>query len=384
MTARILLGVLTVLFFLACTSHENMEKERADRAERAKGDIVIAMVWNQPSGPTLFQEGAIMAVAEINARGGIFGRTLRMEPHCDVPHAKEHEVARTIAANPNVVAVIGHPTSGTAIPISLTYQAAGLLFISTGATSPNLTNHGFSYVFRNIPSDIQTGEVLAKFSAKSGFKNMVVIDDESEYGVTLANNFVENAAAAGIEILVRKSYFPWQTDFSFMISDIKERGGDAVFLGGWVPQAAEVIKQARQMGVKIPFIGGDGLDEPTLWEVAGSAAEGTFVATIFNADDADPNTRRFVKNFQDRYGVAPDTWAALGYDAIDLLDDAFTRAKSTVPLVAASFLRFIEDRQSVMGTYSFSKNGDVTGKKFFFKVVRNGKFEYVDAPRERD
>ncbi|KJS32401.1 MAG: hypothetical protein VR64_06610 [Desulfatitalea sp. BRH_c12] len=370
------MGALAVLSSMACSANHSLEQARADRAEKATGDIVIAMVWNQAPGTTLYDEGAAMAVAEINARGGIWGRKLRMTIHSNVPPAKEHAVARAIAADPNVVAVIGHPASGTAIPISLTYQKAGLLFIATGATSPNLTNHDFSYVFRNIPSDRLTGKVLAEFSVAQGFKKMVVIDDESEYGVTLARIFVENAAEGGIDIVLRKSYFPWQTDFSFMLHDIKQHGGDAVFLGGSVPQAAEVLKQARQMGVTIPFIGGDGLDEHALWEIAGSAAEGTIVATIFDPDDADPVTRTFVTHFQDRYGIVPEVWAALGYDAICLLEDAFLRANSTVPVVVASFLRFIEDRRSVMGTYSFSKKGDIVGKQFFFKVVRNGEFAY--------
>jgi branched-chain amino acid transport system substrate-binding protein len=381
---RIILSVLAVLSSMACTFNENLEKVRAERAEKAKGDIVIAMVWSQPSGATLFDEGVMMAVEEINAQGGIFGRKMRMEIHSAVPEEEEQEVARTIAADPNVVAVIGHPISDTAIPVSVTYQKTGLLFISAGATSPRLTSHGFPYVFRNIPSDIETGRALAQFSVAKGFAKMIVIDDEREYGKTLANIFVENAARAGIEIRLRKSYYPWQTDFSFMIDDIKDRGGDAIFLGGELPQAAEVIKQARAMGVKIPFIGGDGLDQPVLWEVAGSAAEGTIVSAVFDPYDSDPNTKIFAKNFQARYGVVPDTWAALGYDAVCVLDEAFRRAKSTVPLVVASFLRFIEDRHSVMGRYSFTRNGDITGKSFFFKVVRNRKFEYVTNQAMRE
>ena len=93
MTVRIFLSMLAVLSSVACTSYENLAKERAERAERAKGDIVIAMVWNQPLEATLFDEGAIMAVAEINARGGIFGRKMRMVIHSNVLQAKEHQIA---------------------------------------------------------------------------------------------------------------------------------------------------------------------------------------------------------------------------------------------------------------------------------------------------
>ena len=384
-TARILLSIVALLSCLSCTSYKRLDDERAKKAEAAKGDVVVAAVWDIPSEGTFFEEGIKMAAAEINARGGILGRKLRVEMYIDVLQpAREREVARTIAADPNVVAVIGHPLSGIAIPVSLTYQEAGLLFISAGATSPNLTSHGFSCVFRNIPSEIETGKVLAEFSETKGFKKIVVIDDESEYGITLANIFIEKASGAGIQILFRRSYFPWQTDFRSMLHDIKAQGGDAIFLGGMVPQAAEVIKQARQMGITIPFIGGDGLDQPTLWRIAGSAAEGTIVSTIFNPQDRDPDTRRFVENFQKHYGAVPDTWAALGYDAVNLLEEAYNLAGSTVPIVAASFLRFIENRKSVLGTYSFTGNGDIVGKKFFFKVVRDGKFEYLNHQVEGD
>ncbi len=371
-----ILILFSILCMSACGSRKAIETERAQRAQSGQGEIKIAMVWSEPPEITLADEGALMAVAEINEQGGILGRKLQLQLYFDVSTNREPALARKIAADPTVAAVIGHSISGTAIPISLTYQQAGLLFISTGSTSPKLTNHGFSYIFRNIPSDIETGKVLAEYCAVKGFKKMVVIDDESEYGVTLANIFVEDAAKEGIEIVLRKSYFPWQTDYKLMLRDIKQRVGDAIFLGGSMPQAAEVIKQARQMGIEVPFIGGDGLDEPILLDIAGVAAEGTVVSTIFDPADSHAVTQHFAANFLATYGVAPDTWAALNYDAIYLLKAAYTRADSTVPLVAASFLRFIENHESVTGTYSFTKNGDILGKHFFFKVVRNGRFEY--------
>jgi branched-chain amino acid transport system substrate-binding protein len=372
-----LLSILLVWTILACSPYKGLEKERAKRAEKATGDIAVAVVISAPLVETYMDKGIAMAAEEINARGGILGRKLRMDVHIGHSPAEEHAIARSIAADPDYVAVIGHPISSAAIPVSLTYQEAGLLFISPGATTPKLTGHGFSYVFRNVPSDAQTGRLLVEFSLAQGFKRMVVIDDESEYGTALASIFVEAASATGINILLRRSYFPWQTDFSFMLDDIKKQGGDAIFLGGTVPQAALVIRQARRMGIQLPFIGGDALDTHELLAVAGKAAEGTIVSSVFDPFAADPNTQKFVQKFQSRWQAPPDSWAALGYDAVYLLDDAFTQANSTVPIMAASFLRFMEDRTSVMGPYSFLKNGDVIGKILHFKEVRGGKFEYL-------
>lgn len=368
----ILLGAL----LLNCSSYDDLTEERALRAQKGQGDIHIGVVWYEPFERTLFDEGVLMALDEINRSGGVLGRQLKLHMHPNVSGKQERQVARQLAQNPDVVAVIGHPLSGSAIQVSAIYQAAGVLFISTGATSPYLTIHGFSYVFRNLPSDAQTSKALVRYCIYKEFKKIAVIDDESEYGVTLANIFVEDAAKAGIEISIRKSYFPWQYIYHNMLHEVKEYCEDAVFLGGTLPQAAHVIKQARQMGIEVPFIGGDGLDEPLLMEIAGEAAEGTVVSTIFNPNDASEQTQQFLARFQDRYERMPDAWAALGYDAVYLLYDAFTQAKTTVPIIAASFLRFFQDRHSVAGTYSFSTNGDVLGKRFFYKAVHDRAFIY--------
>lgn len=370
-------GLLLIVLLQGCSTDEKRARERAERAKLGKGEILIAVVSDEDDTENLFVEGIEMAIAEINRDGGIMGRKLRALQRSSSSVKMDLQIGRELVANPDIVAVIGHNISSGAIPVSVIYEKSGMLFI-TGATSPLLTSHGFQLVFRNIPSDRQTGTHLANFASRAGFRKLAVIDDETIYGSLLARSFLESAQKIGLEIRKVKSYFVWQTDFRLMIDEIKLSGVDAIFLGANLPVAAEVIKQIREMGLQVPILGADGLDSPTLWRLAGRAAEGVIVSTVFNSQvDDDVVTRKFVGDFSSRYGVLPDTWAAQGYDAVKLLADSFSLAKSTVPSVVSSYLHFMVSRHGVAGSYSFTKDGDIVGKEMFFKVVRNGKFEFL-------
>jgi len=360
-------------------SYEQLTQQRAERAEKAKGDIVVAIVWQTQRREDLFEKGIGMAVEEINRRGGVLGRRLRALRYNVSTGEKALQLAKKLSRNPDIVAVIGHGDSDEAIPASIVYEESGLLFISPGATSPLLTSHGFQYVFRNIPSDRQTGRDLAEFANASGYRNVASVDDQSSYGQLLAESFVEHAQKIGIEIKGMMSYYPWQNDFRLLIADIKSMHVDAIFLGAHLPMGAEVIRQAREMGVMVPILAGDGLDSPSLWKIAGKAAEGTIISSVFNPDVKDEIARTFSRNFYARYSCYPDTWAAQGYDAMRLLSYAFAEAKSTIPLVVSSYLHFIASWHGVTGSYSFTDCGDIMGKEMYFKVVRNGGFQYLDS-----
>lgn len=382
MMRKVILIVLFLMFLSrsGCSpSYEQLAKERAEKARTGNGEILIAAVWDFEQTATLFDEGVKMAVEEVNREGGVLGRRIRILMRGAASDADNLKAARSLVANTDIVAVIGHDVSGGAIPASVVYEKSGMLFVSAGATSPLLTSHGFRLVFRNIPSDRQTGAMLAAFASRAGFKKLAVIDDETTYGRLLAESFLEHAQKVGREVKVVKSYFPWQTNFRPLVADIKVAGVDAVFLGANLPLAALFVKQLREMGVNVPILAGDGLDSPSLWQIAGNAAEGTIVSTVFNAESKDEITRKFVKDFSERYGVIPDTWAAQGYDAVKLLADSFTLAKSTTPVVVSSYMHFLVKRHGVTGSYSFTEQGDIVGKHMYFKMVAGEKFIYLDT-----
>jgi branched-chain amino acid transport system substrate-binding protein len=324
-----------------------------------------------------------MAISELNERS-VLGR--KIKPICYYAHGEDAgqrwstDKVRRFVNNYDIVAVVGHASSKTAIRASVAYEYNGVVFIFPGPCSPNLTSHGFKYVFRNIPPAVVTGRRLADAGLAMGFTRMLIVDDSSEYGKALAEAFRERATSLGVEVIRGRSYFPWQTslDFRLLIDNIKGFKFDAIFLGGSAPLAAYFIKEARTMGVTAPFIGGDGLDSNLLWEIAGEAAEGTIVSTVFNSTLSDPLLQTFNKNFYIRFKEYPDTWAAQGYDALMVLAFAFEKSQSTVPLVVSSTLRFIENWHGVAGSYSFTQDGNIVGRPISFKVLRRGRFEYLN------
>ncbi|MDY6949871.1 MAG: ABC transporter substrate-binding protein [Thermodesulfobacteriota bacterium] len=369
---------LMVFIFSSCAPYETSSRERAEKAEKAEGDIVIGIAWNTSAHEDLFVEGVTMAVDELNAKGGVLGRKVRTiiyDDHASVEQGQK--VAKKLAANLNVVAVTGHANSDAAIPASITYQYNGIVFVSPTATSPKLTKYGFPYVFRNIPSDEEVGRHLAKCAYDQGLRKIVILDDRTEYGKGLASIFGKECAELGIQMVFHRSYHSWWTDFRRLIAEIKESEFDAVLLSAQLPLAAKVIKQFREMGVTAPFIGGDSLDSTELWDLTDGAAEGTIVATVFNPHLPHGPTQQFKEDFFSKFETYPDTWAAQGYDAIKLLAFTFEKCASTVPIVVSAFLRYVKDWHGVAGTYSFTQNGDVLGRPIHFKILHDGKFQYL-------
>jgi branched-chain amino acid transport system substrate-binding protein len=375
--------VWPILFILlsvsACEGGRTVAEERAYRAARSEGDIVIGIAAD-PGG--WMWKGIHKAVEETNAGGGILGRQIQVVQKYDQSSVTQAKlIAQQFAGNPDMVAVIGHWGSDVAISASATYEFSGLLMVCPAATSPKLTQQGFDLVFRTSPSNEQVGPQLAHFAAGQGYRRMMIVSAKDAYGRGLGNVFEMQAGEEGITIVDRVSYLDGESDLQQFLTNWKELDFDAIFVAGTIPEAAYFVEQARGLGVTQPILGGEGLATEALWEIAGEAAEGTIVATYFHPDDPRSEVQRFKTNFQERYGVPPDVWAAQGYDAVKVLAHAMETAGSTVPREVAETLRSIKDWPGVTGLHAFQENGDVVDKPIVLNIVRNGVFEYHSPSR---
>ena len=361
----------------ACNAPLNHE-ERAQRVRKSEGDILIALV--QTSLPSNFLlEGVEMAIDEINQQGGLLdGRKLVFVLYDDKGDPVEAEkISRKIAKNKNIMAVIGHRNSSAAIPASIIYEKAGILFISYGANAPGLTQYSVHYTFRNIPTNNDYGIAIADFIHKKGLKKIMLFHDRDMTQRNLADIFKKEAVTRGIEVAATRSYFRNEKDFKELVNSLQEKEGvDSVALFGLMPAAAYLLKEMEEMGVKLPIFGGGGMDYPDLFTIAGNSAEGVTLPTVFNPLYPDQKTRTFVKKFQKRFNLTPDKWAAQGYDAVSLLAHTIQKSGSLIPAVLASYLRFMEPWHAITGTYSFIPQGDIKDKEIFFKKVQNGKFVF--------
>ncbi len=377
---------ISVLFVLSCESDPVSERAKmAADSDESKGDIVIGIVASSDL-PGLFFEGVRMAIQELNQERGVQGRKLSPIFYDDegLP-AKALEISEKLAKNPDVVAVVGHLHGKTAIPASITYERNGIIFISPGAMDPALTQYGGIFTFRNISSSEKSGRELAKFAYHKEYHKILVLYDRDSPGRRLAEIFAKSADDLGLEIVAVKSYFDWQDDIPLLLSDVvKKYDFDAVFLGGKLPSAGDIVRQLRAMGVTSPILGGDSLDSPQLSVIAGKAADGTIVSTVFDPRRSSGRTQKFIRNFKAEFGVSADASSALAYDAIRVLAHAIEKSGSSVPINVSTVLRSLENWHGIPGHYSFDTNGDVIGQSIHFKEMQGGDFEFLEAHLKKE
>lgn len=381
----LLLISLLLAFELACDSNADLKRERAYRAQRAKGDILIGAPssWKAAEAMELKGwQGFEMAADEINATGGVLGRKIRLLKREDGGTVSSARVvAQELAENPDVIAVIGHLLSDITLSVSITYSYNGLLMLAPYTTAPELTHQkGFRYIFRNIPTDEEIGRQLALYAVQEGYRRVLTYFSNNSYGVNLANAFEKYSLKLGCSVLDRRSYdvtanaaffkkdlYDWKKNYVF----------DAIFFAGSVPHGALFIREARAMDIEIPIFAASGMDSPLLFQIAESAAEGVVTQTAYNPGAPRPEAAKFNKAFAMRYGSVPDAYAAQTYDSLKLLAHALQKAGSSVPEKVAQALYDTKGWIGVTGSHTFDENGDVVQKFMDFQKVRNGKFEFL-------
>ena len=379
MKFRLLWIVFLVTVLMAgCSGTSDIPRQRAEKAKKASGDIVIGIVWPFASKNEMYKEGVDMAVNEINAAGGILGRKLSLiEKDDESSVTKGMVIAQSFAENLDMVAVIGHRSSYISLPVAAIYENAGLLMLTPTSTAPKITQLGYKRVFRNIPSDEEIGKQMASYAAGKGYKRIVIFYADDEYGRGLANSFEDKVSEQGISVVDRLTYWGDDKEFATIIDKWKLLRVDAIFVADVMPRGANFISKVRQAGITVPVLGGDGLDSSELWKIAGEASEGVVVASIFNPLNTRPEVQCFIQNYQKKYGSLPTNWAAQGYDSVKLLAEAMKKANSSEPDRIAAVLHKLRDWPGVAGLHTFNEKGDVAGNLIVKKIMNNGNFEYL-------
>ncbi|WP_353265420.1 ABC transporter substrate-binding protein [Gemmatimonas sp.] len=361
--------------------------ERVQRASRGLGDVIVAAAWPWAAKKEIkYGEGLDLATAEVNGSGGIGGRTLRVVRHDDEESVNVGRMlAERLAADPDVVAVIGHLQSYVSVSTASTYEHAGLVMVAPTATDPALTEQGGSRIFRVTFTEHEVGRQMAQLALARSHRRIVIVYIRSRYGRGLANAFEESLSNGGGTIVARQSYdpVPGADDRVFVpiLRDLKQLEFEAIFLAGEVPSATSFIVEARRSGITAPIYGGDAMSSPALL-AGGEAAEGVIVATIFHPDDPRPEVRRFVEAFRAKYHTDPDVGSAAGYDAMRVLAEAMRYAKSSVPDSVALALREMPVWTGATGPFRFTARGELAERPLVMAVVRNGRFAFLDRDRK--
>ncbi len=277
-------------------------------------------------------KGIIMALEEINAAGGVLGKQLELLAEDNQTRPGESAtVAKKLLTRDKVVALLGEVSSGRSLEAAPIAQASKIPMIAPAATNPRVTEVG-DYIFRVCFIDDFQGTAMANFALNDlKAKNVAIISSVSNaYSVGLAKFFRDTFESAGGTIAVEQKYSEGDKDFRAQLTAVKAANVEAVFLPGYYTESALIVRQARELGLTIPFLGGDGWESDKLLEIGGDALNGCFYSTHFSPENQDPKVAEFVQKFKARWNnETPDAFAALGYDAALVLADAITRAGTT-------------------------------------------------------
>ena len=287
------------------------------------------------SGPTFnfgqsAKNGVLLAAAEINRAGGINGRKLDVVIEDDQGSPERAAtVVNKLVHQDNVVALIAGGASGSSLAAGPNAQAAKVPMISPSSTNPAVTQIG-DYIFRACFIDAFQGDVMARFAFNTlkARKAGIMLDYNSPYSRGLTDFFELSFTKLGGEVVSKQSYTQGDADFKGQLSSIKATEPDVVYLPGYYGDIAIIAKQARQLNITQPLLGGDGWDAPELWQLAGDALNGSYISNHYSVDDPSPAIQKFVGDYKTKFGAVPDALAGLGYDSANELFDAIRRANS--------------------------------------------------------
>ena len=326
------------------------------------------------------ENGARMAVEELNAKGIMIGgqkMTIELLAEDDAGDPKQGTSVATKLVDAKVAGVIGHLNSGTSLPASAIYSAAGIPQISPSATNPKFTRQGFKTVFRVVADDVHLGSTLGKYAVTTlKGKNIGVIDDRTAYGQGVAEEFEKAVTAAGGKIAGHEFTTATATDFNAILTTLKGKKVDIVFFGGMDAVAGPMMKQMAQLGIKVKFMGGDGICSSELPKLAGDAMKDNMVYCA-EAGGVEGEQKagmdKFRADFKAKYNADVQVYAPYVYDALNLMVAAMVKADSADPAKYLPALAATADYKGVTGNISFDEKGDIKNGALTLKTYKGGK-----------
>ena len=326
------------------------------------------------------ENGARMAVEELNAKGvTIGGKKMKIEllAEDDAADPKQGTAVATKLVDAKVAGVIGHLNSGTSIPASAIYSAAGIPQISPSATNPKYTRQGFKTTFRVVADDVHLGSTLGKYAVTTlKGKNIGVIDDRTAYGQGVAEEFEKAVTAAGGKVAGHEFTTATATDFNAILTTLKGKKVDIVFFGGMDAVAGPMMKQMAQLGIKVKFMGGDGICSSELPKLAGDAMKDDMVYCA-EAGGVEGEQKagmdKFRTDFKAKFNADVQVYAPYVYDALNIMVAAMVKADSADPAKYLPVLAATTDYQGVTGTISFDEKGDIKNGALTLHTYKGGK-----------
>jgi len=367
---------LTGLIAVLCGSLALASCGEADDPNVTTIGVAGPVTGQYASFGTQMTNGANLAIADINAAGGVLGKKLEAEIGDDACDPKQAVAVANQMVGAGVPFIAGHFCSGSSIPASNVYGDSAVIMISPASTSPALTDsRAGPNIYRVVGRDDQQGGIAGAYLAKNfGDKNIAIIDDKTAYGKGLADEVKKALNAAGTQDVLNESYTAGEKDYSALVSKLKQAGVDVVYVGGYHTEAGLILRQMRDQGMDAVLMGGDALVTQEYWSITGPAGEGTLMT--FSPDPRkNPAAAEVVARFEEK-GIEPEGYVLYTYAAIQAWAEAAKKAGTTD---AAAVVKALNDNafDTVIGELRFDAKGDPNLPPYAVYRWSNGAYEQI-------
>ena len=328
---------------------------------------------------TTCHQGIQLAIDQANSAGGVLGKKISLLTGDNQSQAGQTStIVRKFVTQDKVVAIIGDLTSSATLEGGPIAQAAKIPMVTPLATNPKVTEIG-DYIFRVCFIDEFQGRVMARFALENlkARKAAILTDTKQDYSVGLSEFFKETFVKGAGEVVRGQSYSSGDTDFRAQLTSLKAANPEVVFVPGYYPEVGIILKQARLLGLTVPFIGCEAWDSPTLLRVAGKAADGCYFSNQFSAGDPSSVVQEFGTIYREKFGNLPDNFAALGYDAAKVVLDAMKRANSTDPAAIREAIAQTKDFPGVSGNITIDAQRNAS-KPVVILAIKNQQVQFFE------
>ena len=353
-------------------------------SDEIKIGVVSEMTGSNATYGTSVVNGMKLALKEVNDKGGVNGKKVSIVVADSKSEPAEAANAMSKLVNQDKTPVVmGIFTSSSAIAAANVSEAAKVPFLAIGATNPKVTLDDKTgkvkpNTFRVCFIDPFQGTVGANFvlNELKLKKAVIFVDNSSDYSKGLASFFKQAYTSKGGEIVGEEAYLQKDTDFKAVLTKIKTMNPEVLYVPGYYEEVGKIIKQARELGMDLPIVGGDGWDSPKLAEIAGAGPlNNTFFTNHYSPDDTSEASKAFVDAYVKAYNQKPDAPAVLGYDGARLMIDAISRAGGTDGAKVSKALAETKNYKAVTGDTSLNETHDAV-KSAVIIEFKDGKQAY--------
>ncbi len=371
-TAYIAIGIVIVLA-IAGASLLAVKPAGQEGAETVKIGSILPLTGEAAQIGIRAQNAIDMAVEEINDAGGINGKKIEViyeDGRCNAKNAAD--AANKLVTADKINVIIGGLCSGETLAAAPVAEQNKVVMLSPCSSAPTVSEAG-DYIFRDYPSDVYQGSFGAEYIYNIlGARKVATLNTIGDWGTGIKDRFKQRFVELGGEIIAEESFEQTASDMRAQLTKIKAAQPDAIYMPAYPQGTGLILRQGKELGIAAQFFGADASDDPTIIELAGTAAEG-YMFTV-----ADSGSSTFAQRFNEKYGNEPIVCTTYSYDAANILAKVMEKVGTSSEAIKNELYN-VQNYQGETGSISFDENGDRTTADYIIKKVVDGAFTVVEA-----